>query len=158
MEHKVSRAVVACARQAQIGTLVLGDVRQVADGKRLNAKSQQKISNWSHGQVRAYLRYKAAAAGIPVELIDEAYTSQTCPNCGERHKPKGRRYCCPACGFRSHRDAVGAANILSRRRYGALGKVRPPAEIMYRYPFCNRKTGKRSLVDTKQVAWGIKSI
>ncbi len=27
--------------------------------------------------------------------MDEAYTSQTCPNCGEHHKPKGRVYRCP---------------------------------------------------------------
>jgi hypothetical protein len=33
----------------QRGGQVLGDVRDVADGKRLGKKSQQKISNWSHG-------------------------------------------------------------------------------------------------------------
>ena len=37
-----------------------------------------------------YKACKAAAAGIAVQLIDEAYTSQTCPRCMRRHKPKGR--------------------------------------------------------------------
>ena len=156
IEHKVSRAVVAEAVERQVGTLAIGDVREVADGKRLNAKSQQKVSNWSHGKLRQYITYKAEAAGIQVELVNEAHTTQTCPACGERHKPKGRRYRCPACGFVSHRDVVGAANILSRHQHGALGRVKPPpcGEIKYRHPFgkLSFQTGKRSRLDTAQVA------
>ena len=159
IEHKVSRTVVAIAVEQQVGTLALGDVREVADGKRLHPISQQKIGNWSHGKLRAFITYKAASAGITVELVDERYTSQTCPNCGARHKPKGRNYRCPACGFAAHRDIVGAANLLSRHRYGELSRVRPPQETKYRHPFCNRTplvrrlTGKRSRLDTAQVAW-----
>ena len=115
------------AVEQQVGTLALGDVRDVADGKRLHAKSQQKISTWSHGKLRALITYKAEAAGITVELVDEHDTSQTCPNCGERHKPKGRRYRCPACGFAAHRDVVGAANTCFRGTHTAssAGSNRP---------------------------------
>ena len=159
IEHKVSRAVVDSAVEQQVGTLALGDVRDIANGKRLNPKSQQKVSNWSHGKVRAYLTYKAEAAGITVELVDEAHTTQTCPNhCGERHKPQGRLFRCPVCGFVSHRDVVGAANTrsVSRHRHGVLGKIKPPADIKYRHPFGKLAfgTGKRSRLDTAQVAWG----
>ncbi len=42
IQHKVSRAAVNWAVERQAGTLVIGDVRDVADGKRLNTKSQQK--------------------------------------------------------------------------------------------------------------------
>jgi hypothetical protein len=80
--------------------------------------------------------------------VNEAYTSQTCPNCGERYKPKGRAYCCPACGFQSHRDAVGAANI---RSVCLRGKPRqsPPGRIKYRRPFI---IWRRSRVDIAHVA------
>jgi putative transposase len=149
IEHKVSRAVVDWAVERAVGTLALGDVRDVADGKRLNTKSQQKIGNWSHGKLRSYIEYKAQAAGIATELVDEHHTSQTCPQCGQRHKPQGRVYRCPSCGFVGHRDAVGAANILSRCTTGEVGKVLPP-QVKYRYPF--DATGKRSPVDTGQVA------
>src|SRR5262249_39712545 len=44
-----------------------------------NRKSQQQIGVWSHGRQRQYLTSKAEAAGITVVLVDEAYTSQTCP-------------------------------------------------------------------------------
>ena len=96
MEHKISRAVVTWARERQVSTLVIGDVRDVANGKRLNTKSQQKIGLWSHGRQRSYIIYKAAAVGIAVTLVEEVYTSQTCPGtlpdgsgCLQCYKPKG---------------------------------------------------------------------
>jgi putative transposase len=149
MEHKVSREAVEYAKERKVGTLVIGDVRDVGDSKRLNRKSQQKVSQWAHGRMRRYITYKAEAAGIVVvDDVSEAYTSQTCPACGHRSKPRGRVYHCPACGFDAHRDVVGACNILSRYCYGELGRVRPPARTKYRRPF-NRR---RSPLDTGQVA------
>jgi putative transposase len=142
LEHKISRAAVNWCVEHQIGTLALGDVRDIADGKRLRAKSQQKISNWSHGKLRRFIGYKAEAAGMTViDTVDEAYTSQTCANCGNRHKPKGRVYTCPACGSVVHRDVQGAANILSRFLYGELAKVPVPKAVKYRHPVLR---GKRS--------------
>jgi len=165
IEHKVSRAVVDVAVERSIGTLVIGDVRDVADGKRLNRVGQQKISSWSHGRQRQYIEYKAEAEGIEIpDVMDEAYSTQTCPQCGERHKPTGRVYICPACGFVSHRDAVGSANILSRYVYGDVGHVVPPSTVKYRqpfgradeheteWPFTLQREGKRSPLDTGQVA------
>ncbi len=142
LEHKISREAVEWCVERKIGTLAIGDVRDIADGKRLNAKSQQKISNWSHGKIRCYIGYKAEAVGITVvDDVNEAYTSQTCPSCQHKYKPKGRVYDCPACGFCGHRDVVGASNILSRVVYGELGKVRPPETVKYRHPVLR---GKRS--------------
>ena len=57
------------------------------------------------------IEYKATLAGIKVEFEDESYTSQTCPNCGHRHKPRNRNYHCKACGYKYHRDGVGAINL-----------------------------------------------
>jgi putative transposase len=147
IEHKVSRAVVDYAVERKAGTIAIGDVRDVANGKRLHAKSQQKIGLWSHGNVLQYITYKAQAAGITVELIDEHATSKTCPRCEHQYKPTGRVYRCPKCGLVAHRDAVGAVNILSRRQYGALAKILPPPlrATKYRYPAWQ---GKRSPLDT----------
>ncbi len=93
-----------------------------------------------------------------VVLEDEHNTTKTCPGrkadgqpCGHEYKPKGRIYRCPACGFVSQRDAVGASNLLSRHLYGDVGQVVPPLLIKYRHPFV---TGKRSRLDTADLAWG----
>lgn len=139
----------------QVGTLVIGDVRDVADGKRLNRKSQQKVSNWSHGKIRKYIAYKAEAQGICVhDDIDKSYTSQTCVYCGMRRKPKGRIYSCE-CGQTYHRDVGGAANILSRFCYRELSKVEAPSPFFFRpHQKVSQSVALRSLPGTEQVARG----
>jgi putative transposase len=134
MEHKISRAIVAVAVEREAGTIVIGDVRGAADGVDLGKATNQKVSQWDHGQVRRYVAYKAEAEGMVVRREDEAYTSQTCLSCSRRHKPKGRRYRCPACGLQAHRDVVGQVNILSRFQHGEPGKIPAPAVVKYRIP------------------------
>jgi putative transposase len=158
IEHKVSRAAVEWVRERQVGEVAFGDVRDVADGKRLNRKNQQKISQWAHGRLRFYFTYKAEEYGIEVLLQDEAYTTRTCPGCGHEHKPRGRNYNCPVCGLRAHRDAVGAANILSVYLHSEMGHIQP-TEPKYRQPFrkarpehSQRRRPRRSPPDTGQVA------
>jgi putative transposase len=151
LEHKISRAVVDWAKERQVGTLVVGDVRDVADGKHLNTKSQQKIGLWSHGRQRQYITYKANATGITVALIKEAYTSQTCPGtlsdgtgCMQCYKPRGRLSRCPACGF-DFPSRWGRLCQLARR-----GTIRASQGMSnqrlekYRYP----NARKRSRLDT----------
>jgi putative transposase len=134
MEHKISRAIVDSAVERHAGTIVMGDVRAVADGVDLSKQSNQKISGWSHGKIRSYVEYKAQAEGMRLVLHDEKYTSQTCPQCGHRHKPRGRVYTCRACGFSGHRDVVGQINILSAYHYGTPGKLPAPAVVKHRIP------------------------
>ena len=150
LAHKASRAVVDWAEEHAVGALVMGDVRDVADGKRLRRSEQQQLSQWGHGTMRRCIGYKAEAAGITVvDTVNEAFTSQACLHCGHRSKPKGRMYICHVCGFRCARDTVGAANILSRHLYGEVGRVLPPAHTKYRHPAWQ---GKRSRLDTAHVA------
>jgi transposase len=73
LEHKVSRAVVDWATERQVHTLVIGDVRNVADGKRLSATSQQKIG------VRCVVAWSAA----PVSHLQSRG--------GGHHRHPGRR-------------------------------------------------------------------
>jgi putative transposase len=134
IEHKVNRAAAEWVREREAGTVAFGDVRDVGDGKRLDRKSQQKVSQWTHGKVRAYFTYKVEAFGVEVELQDEAHTTRTCPGCKHEHRPRGRVYACPVCGLRAHRDGVGAANILSLYLAGEMGHVQP-TEPKYRQPF-----------------------
>ena len=150
IEHKIARSVVDWAQERAIGWLAIGDVRDIADGKRLDRKAQQKIANWSHGTMRKYIRYKAAEVGIQVDdTVSERYTSQTCPGCKRQHKPRGRIFKCPHCGRQFHRDVVGAANILSRYKFDELGCCAAP-EPKYRHPVDVR--GKRSPVGTGEMA------
>jgi putative transposase len=144
IEHKVSRAVVDAAIERKAGTIVIGDIRDVADGIDCGKEHNGRMSRLDHGKIRSYIEYKAAAEGIVVpEPIDEAYTTKTCPHCGNRHKPRGRTYRCPACGFQAHRDVVGQINILSRHLEGDVGRLPAPTEIKHRIPYNLRVMRRR---------------
>ena len=149
INHKVSRAVVDFAVERKAGTIVVGDVRDIADGIDKGKVHDQRISQWSHGQLRQYISYKAEMVGMVVVLQDEHYTSQTCPCCGNRRKVSGRTYRCSKCGWVGSRDGqVGAPNILSAYLYNQLARVQVDS-LKYRHPYT---TGKRSRPDTAHVA------
>jgi putative transposase len=81
INHKVSRTVVAFAFTGKASTIVVGDVREIADGIDKGSEHNRRTSNWTHGQLRQYITYKAARLGMETVLQDERYTSQTCPAC-----------------------------------------------------------------------------
>ena len=140
INHKVSRAVVDFAVEREAGTIVVGDVRDVADGVN-RGKSNQKLSQWAHGQQRQFITYKAARVGMATKSQEESSTTKTCPCCGERNACHGRVYRCHKCGWIGSRDGqVGAPNILSKFLFGELARVQVP-HVKYRHPF---QTGKRS--------------
>jgi putative transposase len=115
--HKLTTWTVCTLHRLGVKTLVIGDVRSIRKRIDYGKKVNQKLHQWVHGQTRQMLSYKAQRLGMDTPLQDEAYTSQTCPACGKRHKPKGRVYRC-SCGFHFHRDGVGGINI--RAKYLSL--------------------------------------
>ena len=139
IEHKVTRAVANYAVAQKANRVVVGDIRDIADGKRLNAKSQQKIANWSHGKQIKFLEYKLVTNSIALDRQDESYSTQTCPMCGALNKPKGRVYRCSNCGFVAPRDASAACNQESRALYGCYGRIQP-CSVKYLRAFNNRSS------------------
>ena len=66
--------------------------------------------------IQGVIGYKAKLAGISVEYVNPAYTSQTCPICGSVRHANDRNYACE-CGFRIHRDLLGAMNICNSTEF-----------------------------------------
>src|ERR1700674_1539945 len=87
------------------------------------------------GQDRFYLTYKAERLGMKVGLVDEHYTTRTCPACGnvKKSKVKSRNYDCQPCGSQFHRDQVGAMNIRNKYRgcVPVVGQMARPVGILY---------------------------
>ena len=114
IHHKQTSRLVQTLRKRGVGTLVIGDVRDIREDLDYGKKSNQKLHQWTCGKTREMLEYKSERLGMACKLQEESYTSQTCPACGHRHKPKGRVFRCPSCGLICHRDVVGATNIRSK--------------------------------------------
>ena len=119
--HKQTTHLVSTLHVRGVQTLAIGDLRTCRINTAVGHVGNQRIHQMPSGQVRHMLTYKAEGRGMQVVLVPEAYTSQTCPCCGKRYKPRGRVYRCSRCGFAFHRDGVGAINI--RQKYTASGPV-----------------------------------
>ncbi|MDQ2087836.1 transposase [Herbivorax sp. ANBcel31] len=87
----------------------LANIRNMA---RTSRKNEKNLRTWSFYRLAQYIEYKALLEGIRVEYVNPAHTSQICPSCGKLNKAKDRTYKC-ACGYKNHRDLVGARNIIN---------------------------------------------
>lgn len=145
IQHKQTTALVSTLYDEGVKTVVIGDVRDIRKGLDYGPKGNQKIHQMISGKTRFMLTYKCERLGMEIALQDEAYTTQTCPSCGNRKKPQGREYVCGGCGFRYHRDGVGSLNI--RQKYLGCGPVvgvmAPPTGIRFH---AHARVARRTLV------------
>jgi len=78
-----------------------------------NHKLAKSIQDAVWNQLIQYTQYKAENAGTWVKLVNPAYTSQTCSNCGNiKKKSLGERWHNCDCGLSIDRDENAAINIL----------------------------------------------
>ena len=111
-DHKISREIVNFAIANEVGTIRMEQLTDIRQTARTSRKNEKNLHTWSFYRLAGYIGHKAAMAGINVEHVDPAYTSQLCPNCGKQNHARDRRYQC-SCGHSTHRDIVGAANIIN---------------------------------------------
>ena len=132
--HKQTTQLINTLHRGGVRTVVIGDLRNIRlNGKNLGKKSNQKVHQMHHGMFRHCITYKAESLGMDSTLINEAYTSQECPNCGKRTKPRNRNYICNKCGYTYHRDGIGAYNIWKKYRGQGhvVGVMAPPISLRY---------------------------
>ena len=109
-DHKISRKIIDFALDNKISVIRLEKLANIRQTARTSRKNEKNLHSWSFYRLAQFIEYKAHLAGIKVEYVNPAYTSQTCPSCSEKNKAKDRTYQCK-CGFKKHRDLVGAMNI-----------------------------------------------
>jgi putative transposase len=112
-EHKITRHFVETCKAEGVSTVVYGDTTHIRQGLSLGKKNNQKLHQWTFDRIRFQVTYKLAEYGIGFVLLNERGTSHICPACGTWVNPNGRSFKC-RCGFQSHRDVLGAINILSK--------------------------------------------
>lgn len=110
IDHKLSHDIVETAVAHNVKVIKLEQLQNIRSTTRTSRKNNHSLHTWSFYRLVQFIEYKARLAGIVVEHVNPAYTSQTCPVCGNVHHAKDRKYTC-TCGFHIHRDLLGAINI-----------------------------------------------
>ena len=117
--HNISKELVTEAKlsNAALAFEDLTNIRASLNEKPRSKTERRRTNNWAFYQLRLFVQYKAAIAGVPVLFVPPAYTSQTCHRCGHLHPVKGKsyrngkRFKCGHCGFEHDADVNAALNI-----------------------------------------------
>lgn len=126
IDHKLSHDIVETAVAHDVKTIKLERLTNIRSTTRTSRKNNHSLHTWSFYRLAQYIEYKAKLAGIKVEYVNPAYTSQRCPVCGHVHHANDRNYICK-CGFHIHRDLLGAINICNSTEYVGDSNIRHTA-------------------------------
>lgn len=110
--NELTRIVNTITSDESIGTIVLEDLTGLHQKK--TSKSFNRLKHtWSPALFRMLMQNKCEMLGIQVVLVDPAYTSQTCNQCGhvEKKNRDKSRFVCQKCGHTAHADVNAAQNI-----------------------------------------------
>jgi len=132
--HMISKRIISEALKTQ-RAIVLEDLK----GFRPTVRRTQRetFSTWAFGELRRFIEYKAALAGVPILVIDPQYTSQMCSSCGHVSKSSRKSqalFSCASCGETLNADINAARNI------GRLAAVNQPSLISVHAPALNRSS------------------
>lgn len=114
--HCISKSIVSTAERSGLG-IALEDLTHIRVRAKANKEQRKRLHNWSFGQLRGFVEYKAKRAGVLCVPVDPKYTSQQCFACGHiarQNRKSQSKFLCVACGHGNHADHNAAGNI-SRR-------------------------------------------
>ena len=127
--HHISKELVAEAKGTGRG-IALEELTHIPDLVTVNKAANDGSSKWVFAQLRFDIEYKAKLYGVPVVLVDPAYTSQTCSECGFVHADNRKSqssFICLRCGHAENADLNAAKNI----RNGARAAVIRPIVVRH---------------------------
>ena len=113
VNHRISKRLVAKAERTK-RAIALEDLRGISSRIRVCRPQRRQQHSWAFNQLRQFIQYKAALAGVPVLVVDPRYTSQTCPVCGhvsQSNRVSQALFSCVSCGLAGPADTIAAENI-----------------------------------------------
>jgi len=116
VNHTLSKRIVAKAEGTK-RAIAVEDLTHIRT--RVTARRPQRatLHSWAFAQLRAFIVYKAALAGVPVHAVDPRNTSRICPKCGciaKANRKTQASFVCTRCGFAGLADVIAAGNISGR--------------------------------------------
>ena len=100
-------------------------------GQRFSRRVNRHIARWLSGYLHKRLTYKAELNGVELQVVNAAYSSQSCPGCWYTSKAnrKGERFTCGHCGLTGSADAIAATNLLRRGSDAAITRYMPRNDV-----------------------------
>jgi len=116
MNHRISKELVLQAKGTK-RAIALEDLTNIRTRTRFRKAQRNRMGGWAFSQLRLFITYKALMHGVRVILVDPAYTSQTCSDCGtidKKSRISQAEFVCTSCGYTIHADWNGSINIRKR--------------------------------------------
>ena len=126
-KHGIAKRLVQYAKDTK-AALVLEDLTHIRDRMTVRKQQRAKQHNWSFGQLRQFIAYKARRAGVPVVFVDPRHTCQICSRCGfveKRNRRSQAEFSCLRCGYESHADTNAARHLATRGLVSAPELIAP---------------------------------
>ncbi|MFL5664605.1 MAG: RNA-guided endonuclease InsQ/TnpB family protein [Ktedonobacteraceae bacterium] len=111
--HCISKKLVHKAARTR-KALAFEDLTGIRERVTVRRENRYERQSWAFYQLRLFITYKAAQAGVPLRLVDPRNTSRTCSQCGHCEKANRQSqasFLCKQCGFCSNADFNAAINI-----------------------------------------------
>jgi putative transposase len=113
VNHCISKKLVGTAKGTGRG-IKLEDLSGIRDRMTVKKAQRSDLHSWAFHQLRRFVGYKAAIAGVPVALVDPRNTSRECSECGyvdKRNRRTRADFLCLRCGHAGPADHNAAINI-----------------------------------------------
>ena len=116
--EKASREAVEYARQFEDAVIVLEDLSYIREHLDYGKWMNRRLHNWAFARLQGRIEDKATEAGIRVEYVNAAYTSQTCHACDRLgRRDEQAEFVCPQedCHVSEFQADINAAANIARR-------------------------------------------
>lgn len=113
VNHVISKKIVEVAKHTGRG-IAHENLSGIRERARSNKATRTELNSWAFAQLFSLIAYKAKLAGVPVKIVNPAYSSQLCPECGtvgRENRPNRDTFCCNSCGHSGPADVIAAQNI-----------------------------------------------
>jgi len=125
--HCISKRLVRKAKDTGRG-LAVENLTGIRTRTTVRQPQRARHANWAFYQLKTFLAYKAALAGVPLEQVDPRNTSRQCPACGhiaKENRKSQSQFLCVSCGFAAPADTNAAVNIRQRVLDARAAVIRP---------------------------------
>ena len=134
----INTALNQLISQSRPGVLISEDLTHTFSYNR-SKNWNRKLSAWLKGAMHDRIKFKALVEGFDHKVVNEAYTSQTCPSCGyvdQRNRCKHNldtrvwdKFKCLNCGHEGHADVFAAQNLKARYFDQEITRYMPYREV-----------------------------